>query len=611
MNKAAPDNSMENISVAVIGTGPAGMTTLKCLREEGFNAVGLERRDHIGGLWSTSSNKTFTSVLDGTVTNISKFITGFSDYPLPQDGPDFLTSAKAAKYFEGYASHFGLHQHVRFGTTVHKVVRNKADTAWDIYMTDANGDSIQTFDKVAFCHGCESVPSLPPMPNRARFAGQVIHAQAYRSEEDYKGKRVLVVGNGNTACEAAVKLSKHASKVYQSYRRGRAAFSRQGEAGVPFDTGFSWPSLRLKYFLDYSVPWLTWPFANRAMNAQMIRDASRTEPVLSKDDTLAERRKRTERRMREDWHILPCASLEFVHPIVQDEFVPALRRGDVIPVRGFKAFVSKTGVQLADDMVVDVDVVIFCTGYTHDFDILPELEMNGACGLPLKTTEQLAKQRSKDEARCSPKGPPHLPRLFQMMFPPKRADSIAFVSWMAPQEGSWSISELASMALAQVWAAETAKATGLDKQSTAAVKHHRAPALLPSQDVMNAQVDQYHAWWRREWKKEHGMRSGYVQAHPFYRFLHGAAGTGLYEHLDHALSGRGWRLWWQDADLWTWLARGPMNNYAYRIFDTNPDGVPGCGRKAWPEARDTLKQSYEYFKGYQQEMQNKCKEKLI
>lgn len=62
------------------------MTTLKCLREEGFNAVGLERRDHIGGLWSTSSNETFTSVLDGTVTNISKFIVraSFTSCPCPR-----------------------------------------------------------------------------------------------------------------------------------------------------------------------------------------------------------------------------------------------------------------------------------------------------------------------------------------------------------------------------------------------------------------------------------------------------------------------------------------------------------------------------------------------
>lgn len=65
------------------------MTTLKCLREEGFNAVGLERRNHIGGLWSTSSNETFTSVLDGTVTNISKFIVCTkTSRPLPSCDPN-------------------------------------------------------------------------------------------------------------------------------------------------------------------------------------------------------------------------------------------------------------------------------------------------------------------------------------------------------------------------------------------------------------------------------------------------------------------------------------------------------------------------------------------
>ncbi|KAK8094902.1 hypothetical protein PG997_001587 [Apiospora hydei] len=463
---------MENITIAVVGLGPAGLTALKCLREEGFNAIGLERRDSIGGLWSLSSQAEFTSVLDGTVTNLSKFIVCSNrlasaiircrkDTFTKERYADFLTSAEAAEYFESYASHFGLHQHVRFGTTVRKVLRNQQDTAWNVHTIDAKGDSIEPFDKVVFCHGCETVPALPPMPNRDKFEGKVIHSQAYRSPSPFTGKRVLVVGNGATANEISLALSEHATKVFQAYRRGRAAYSRRGPDGLPFDAQSSWPGLRLKHFLDHHVPFLTRPLADRAVQAQMVRDAVRSEPVR-RGESEAERRRHVEQRMRIDWHLLPCASMAHVHPVVQDEFLPALRRGDVIPVRGFKDFVDKTRVLLTDDAVVEVDAVIFCTGYGTDFGIMPELEMNGVCGVPLQSAEEV--KRKKSGARVADyeitsdglSDPPHIPRLFQMIFPPRRASSIAFISWMATQEVSWSVSELASMAVAQIWAAETA-----------------------------------------------------------------------------------------------------------------------------------------------------------
>lgn len=47
---------------------------LKSLREEGFDAVGFERRDVVGGLWAYSDNSKFTSVLENTVVNLSKFV---------------------------------------------------------------------------------------------------------------------------------------------------------------------------------------------------------------------------------------------------------------------------------------------------------------------------------------------------------------------------------------------------------------------------------------------------------------------------------------------------------------------------------------------------------
>ncbi|KAI0834529.1 FAD/NAD(P)-binding domain-containing protein [Hypoxylon sp. FL0890] len=595
---------MEHIKIAIIGLGPAGLTALKTLREEGFDAVAFERRDEVGGLWSFSSNATFTSTLNGTVCNVSKFVSGFSDYPVAKECALYPTAPQVAEYFNSYASNFNLQDHMRFNTTVRRVTRNASDNAWDIHITNIDGDTILSFDKVVFGHGCESAPVFPSIPNRDKFKGLMIHSQAYKSPEPFRNKKILVVGIGNTACEVALSLRKHAARLYQSYRRGKIIVSRYYDDGTPMDMHFSWPFMRLKYFLDDKAPWLMAPGADKMMIRKMISDAARFEPAAPKLPR-SERLKRAERRVREDWHLLPGPSMAHVHPTVQEDFFPALHEGDIIPVRGFKDFVGDHQVLLDDGTIVEVDAVIFCTGYDLDFSIMPELEMDGAAGSPLKKAgdEVSNETTNQDEIirKREQKSKPRLPRLFQMIFPPRWASSVAFLSWMAPQENVWCVCELASMAVAQTWAAETTKS----KDQRQGSDGYRLPAILPPLDEMNAQVDAYHNWWRGEWEKDNSMRPGYVLGYPFYRFLHDAAGTGLYDNLDHIFTGRGWALWWNDRESWTWLAKGPMNSYSWRLFETNPRGVPGCGRKTWPGAREALKEAYDIFEEFKREAQAK------
>ncbi|KAI1177350.1 FAD/NAD(P)-binding domain-containing protein [Nemania sp. FL0916] len=596
---------MEGVRIAVIGLGPTGLTALKTLREEGFSVVAFERRSEIGGLWAFSDNTGYTSALKNTVCNVSKFVSGLSDFPVPKDYPAYWSSSQVAEYFSSYASHFDLYPHIRFRTTVRKVTRNATDDGWDVHITNPDGDSLLSFDKVVFAHGGQSVPLWPPMPNRDKFKGTILHGQSFKSPEAFKDKRVLVVGIGNTACEVSLTLMNHASKVYQSYRRGRILVSRYAGDGLPLDTQFSWPFLRLKYLIDYSLPWLIGPFADKFMINKMITDAAKTEPV-EPGVSEKERRERTEKLVRDDWRLVPCPSMAHVHPAVQEDFVPALRRGDITPVRGFKDFAGDSEVILDDDTKIEVDTVIFCTGYDLDFKIMPELEMDGTSGFPLRTAEELSHDNSGDNVR-EQQSQPHLPRLYHMLFPPRYASSVAILSWMSPQQNVWCVAELASMAVAQIWAAETAASSKSTLKKSPKQKY-RAPALLPSLEVMNSQVDEYQTWWRTQWKSEHSLKTGYVVGHLFYRFLHNAAGTGLYDNLDHMFTTRGWGLWWYDRELWTWLSKGPLNNHPFRLFDTNPEGIPGCGRRLWSGARQATKDAYEVYEEYKNQVQSKSKQ---
>ncbi|KAF4589509.1 Dimethylaniline monooxygenase [N-oxide-forming] 5 [Ophiocordyceps camponoti-floridani] len=453
---------MEKTRIAIIGLGPAGLTALKCLREEGFDAVALERRGEVGGLWSYSADGSYTSVIGETVSNISKFVSGFSDFPVPK-------GAQMAEYMQSYARNFNLEPYMHFNTTVTHVKRNPCNTAWTITLTTPSGTHQSLhFDKVVFGTGSERLPLWPSLPGRQTFAGQILHGQSYRSPEAFAGKRVLVVGMGNTACDVSLSLTRHASRVYQSYRRGRTVLSRYLDNGLPTDTLMTWPLLRLKYFLDAKIPSLSRLVVDTLVKRKMVSDAAREE--TSKSKASARKRLRT-------WRLLDGPSLSHAHPAVQEDFLSALYDERVVPVSGFRAFVGPDAVLLEDGTVIHVDAVVFCTGYSNGFRIMPELEMDGSCRLPLRT----ALDAETDETTRSQ---PHLPRLYQMMFPPKHASSIAFLSWMAPQQSVWTVAELASTALSQIWASQTATPTPNTPHQTNThqndAHHNPRPTAAPS-----------------------------------------------------------------------------------------------------------------------------------
>ncbi|KYK57116.1 Flavin monooxygenase-like protein [Drechmeria coniospora] len=605
--------NMNHVKIAVIGIGPAGLTALKALREEGFDAVGFERRDRVGGLWSFNPDTSYTSVLEGTVSNISKFVSGFSDFPIPDDYPAYLSGAEVAKYFRAYAKHFDLEKHVRFNTSVTAVLRHEHDGGWNVHITGPDGDtSVLFFDKVVFGTGSESVAKWPSMPGKEKFKGMILHGQSYRNPEQFRGKRVLVVGIGNTACEVSLSLTKHASGVYQAYRRGRMIVSRYLDDGTPTDSTIPWPMLRLKYLLDDKVPWLVNPLVDKFMVRKMIADASREDPS---DGRLSrrERRRLAKRKATKEWRLTPCPSMAHENPAVQEHFLPALLSGEITPVRGFKDFVGSDKVLLDGGSIVEVDAVIFCTGYTLDWSIMPELDMDGACDMASTTAGEVEEQRrarARDEDPAAPpkgKEQPHLPRLYQLVFPPRYASSVAFLSCLSPQESVWCVCELASVAIGQIWAAETARDMPLEQPPAG----YRKPALLPSVEEMNDQVDQYHAWWRKQWRQDSSVRQGLVRSYPFYKFMHSMAGTGMYDNLDHPFTGRGWSLRWKDKDVYRWMSKGPMNGYAWRLFDTNPRRIPGCGRKAWPGAREAMHEAYETFQSYRSNMKDEERRRKV
>ncbi|NWS75719.1 FMO4 monooxygenase, partial [Crotophaga sulcirostris] len=245
--------------VAIIGAGVGGLASIKCCLEEGLEPTCFERSEDIGGLWryTDSTDGGRVSVYRSVITNTSKEMSCFSDFPCPEDFPNYLSHSLLLEYFRMYAQHFNLLQHIRFKTTAISVRKRPDFTTsgqWEV-ITETDGiQELHIFDAVMVCTGHYQEPYLPlaSFPGiDTRFKGQYLHSQEYKDAEAFRGKRVLVVGIGNTGGDLSVELSRVAAKVFLSTRSSTWVFSRVSDHGFPFDMI---NTTRFNHFLDRLLP---------------------------------------------------------------------------------------------------------------------------------------------------------------------------------------------------------------------------------------------------------------------------------------------------------------------------------------------------------------------
>ncbi|MFF4341449.1 flavin-containing monooxygenase [Kitasatospora sp. NPDC001540] len=197
--------------VAVIGAGAAGLAAAKALLDQGLDVTVLERGTRVGGLWAGDDGPAGSPAYDSLHLNTSKGRTQFADFPMPAQWPDYPSAARVARYLADYADHFGVTERVRFGTEVETVARGA-----DGWRVDG-----ERYDAVVVANGHNREPKWPAPGYPGRFDGTQLHAHDHRGAEAYAGRRVLVVGTGNSAMDVAVDASHVADgPVLLSARRG-------------------------------------------------------------------------------------------------------------------------------------------------------------------------------------------------------------------------------------------------------------------------------------------------------------------------------------------------------------------------------------------------------
>ncbi|MFJ6567443.1 flavin-containing monooxygenase [Streptomyces sp. NPDC091292] len=202
--------------VAIIGAGIAGLTTAKTLTQAGHDVVVLDRTPDVGGVWSRSRR------YPGVTTQSPAAQYSFSDFPMPRDYPEWPTGAQVQSYLAAYARHFGIEPCLRLGTEV-TGARPTGDDRWTLDTRDvkASGDGgsagvTEVFDRLVVANGVFCEPHMPDYPGRSEFTGaggRLCPATAFHDVEEARGRHVLVVGYGKSACDVAMAIGEVAEQT--------------------------------------------------------------------------------------------------------------------------------------------------------------------------------------------------------------------------------------------------------------------------------------------------------------------------------------------------------------------------------------------------------------
>lgn len=188
-----------NSRIAVIGAGSSGITALKNLIDQGLEVVAFDRNSEVGGNWIYSEKESHSSVFETTHIISSKTLSQFADFTFDDFDPtvsDYPSHDELRRYFQAYARKFNLYQFIQFDTMVIHCEQIDA-TKWEITTEKGGVRKVEQFMHLVVCNGHHWKPRYPEYPGD--FTGEFIHSHHFKKAATFAGKKVLVIGGGNSA----------------------------------------------------------------------------------------------------------------------------------------------------------------------------------------------------------------------------------------------------------------------------------------------------------------------------------------------------------------------------------------------------------------------------
>jgi thioredoxin reductase len=317
----------------IIGAGPSGLAQARAFRARGIDFDVYERHTDVGGLWDLENPG--SAMYESAHFISSRTLSGFLGFPMPASYPDYPRREQVLEYLRAFADAYALRPHIRFGTAVERVVPHASGATVRVAGRDIE------YAGVVCATGANWSPNVPTYPGE--FSGTLRHSVSYRSPMEFAGKRVLLIGLGNSGADIACDAARYATKAYVSVRRGYH-FIPKHIFGKPADV-FAHDGPKLPKWLELVL--FTW--------LQRIVVGDTTSLGMPKPD----------HRVLES------------HPLMNDQLLHHLRHGDVTLKADVEAFAGRS-VRFKDGTAVEVDEVLMATGYRMALPYLDPAELEHA-----------------------------------------------------------------------------------------------------------------------------------------------------------------------------------------------------------------------------------------
>ncbi|HXR60663.1 MAG TPA: NAD(P)-binding domain-containing protein [Solirubrobacterales bacterium] len=325
---------MSVAKVCIVGAGSSGIAAAQVLDARGIPFDCFEKGSHVGGNWRYENDNGMSSAYRSLHINTSRRVMAFKSLPMPEHFPDYPDHFQMAAYFDEFVDHFGLREKISFRTEVAKV--EPADGEWAVTTKGEGGERCERYRAVIVANGHHWDPRWPEpaFPGADEFEGEQLHAHHYREPDVLRGKRVLVLGLGNSATDIAVESSRIADKTFLAVRRGAYV--------IP------------KYLNGKPIDELTGPLVSRLPLSVQRFFAMRGLEMAAGDVTSYGLPK-------------PDHKLYEAHPTVSSELLPRLGHGDIAVKPNIARFAGGRTVRFIDGSEEEIDLVVYCTGYKITF----------------------------------------------------------------------------------------------------------------------------------------------------------------------------------------------------------------------------------------------------
>ncbi len=322
--------------VCIIGAGSSGIVAAQVLKAQGVPFDCFEKGSQVGGNWRYENDNGMSSAYRSLHINTSRRVMAFKTLPMPDRFPDYPNHFQMAEYFDEYVDHFGLRELISFRTEVVGV--EPVEGEWEVAVEDADGKrESRRYRSVVVANGHHWDPRWPEpaFAGAEDFDGEQVHAHHYREPDVLPGKRVLVLGIGNSAVDIAVESSRIADRTFLATRRGAYVLP--------------------KYINGKPIDEVTNPFISMLPLSVQRFFTTRALGIASAADPTAYGLPKPDHKLFE------------AHPTVSSELLPRLGHGDIAVKPNIDRFVGGRTVRFVDGSEEEIDLVVYCTGYKISF----------------------------------------------------------------------------------------------------------------------------------------------------------------------------------------------------------------------------------------------------